>query len=555
MKNNKSYNLLMDQWIQAERENGEVIKIAPWEIATQLEDNPVTSVYFPRAYMEPILIEFLISVFQTLLLPKNSIEWGKIRENPPGSFELKNKFEPFKQAFEIFGEQKAFMQDKSKEIRSKKKRPISQLPLDGPGENTVLKNRDWFTKEDFIESICPHCAGFLLYSFQSRTTWGGRGYQASVRGPSFITTLLQGENVWETIWQNVLPRTKFPVEISKPKVSKMERLFPWMDDLSNYIGKNNSDNTYTPEDGHSLGVYWSIPVRISFEPTEIESRCDICGRQNSKLIQDFKKAPYGLSYPNVWHHPLSPYKKDEDGTLYYERVQSGLTYRNWKGLLYGESDGNLEAALPITYKLESQRNDDLRVWTYGSRLDRGNKMRDWQETVFPLLEVGEYRELFLYHVKQMIDLAEYMRKKGIKALHHALYGKYMQGKWKSNIKHRSNEGIYKKLSNMFWQGTEEEFFSQVEVLRNRIIEEKPFDDTKKEWFIYLKNSTIELYQDISSQEQDKFSRSRMLAYRSLRNDITCQTVSRRLSYTTKEGASISTLWKDEEEEKTSEPAS
>ena len=155
----------------------------------------------------------------------------------------------------------------------------------------------------------------------------------------------------------------------------------------------------------------------------------------------------------------------------------------------------------------------------------------------------------------MIDLAEYMRKKGMKALHRALYSKYTQGKWQSNKKRRSNKGVYKKFSNIFWQSTDEEFFSQVETLRDRLLDGESFDETKKEWFTYLKGATIELYQKISSQESDRFSRSRMMAYRFLRYELSHEAKGINNRYTTEAGNSISTLWKNEEEGKTSEPTS
>ncbi|MFP4647363.1 MAG: type I-E CRISPR-associated protein Cse1/CasA [Candidatus Acetothermia bacterium] len=559
MKNNKSYNLLTDRWMEAEREKGEgVIKIAPWEIATQLEDNPVASVYFPRADMEPILYEFLIGIFQTFLLPKNNREWRKLYDNPPDSSGLKQKFEPFQDAFEVIDEEEAFMQEKSDKLEGTDPRPISRFPLGAPGENTVDQNRDWIVKEGHIESICPHCAGVLLYGLQSRGPAGGAGYRTSVRGTSFITTLIRGENVWDTVWQNVLPKTQFPVETSIPKSSAQEELFPWMGDLTDYVGRDNSGTLYTPEDGHPLGVYWSTPWRVSFEHSGSSARCDVCGRRSPDLIEDFKKTWYGLNYADVWHHPLSPYTKDEDGSVQYERVHSGLMYRNWKGLLYGEPDDNLEPALPITYRLEREPSSDARVWTYGHRLKR-NRIKDWQETSFPLLKVGGQKDEFLHHTKEMIELADYIRQQGVWALHRSLYGNYVEGDWRyPDQEHNSpnwNNGIYEDFSDTFWQKTEGRFFSQVETLRDKLLDGEPFDEVKKEWFTYSKNATIELYQNLSSQENDRFSRSRMMAYRFLMYGLSHEAGGINNRYTTEAGNSISTLWKDEKEGQTSESKS
>ncbi len=559
MKNDKSYNLLMDRWIQAKREKDEgVVEIAPWEITTQLEENPVVSVYFPRADMEPILYEFLIGIFQTFLLTEDNREWQKVRGNPPSSSELKDKFAPFQKAFEVLDDKVAFMQDKSEKIQGTDPRPISRFPLGAPGKNTIDQNRDWIVKEGYIESICPHCTGFLLYGLQSRGPAGGAGYRTSVRGTSFITTLIRGENVWDTVWQNVLPRTQLPVELSAPKDSDLEELFPWMDDLSNYLGRVNSGTLYTPEDGHPLGVYWATPWRVSFDHSETSARCDVCERRSPDSIQNFKKTWYGLNYADVWHHPLSPYTKEEDGSIQYERVHSGLMYRNWKGLLYGEPDDKLEPALPITYKLERELTSDARVWTYGHRLKR-NRIKGWQETSFPLLEVGKHKEEFLHHVKEMIELADYIRQRGVWALHRSLYGNCVEGSWRYPDKeHNSpnwNNGIYQEFSNTFWQGTENTFFSRAKTLRDKLLKGGPFQRAKKEWFIYLKDATIELYRDLSSQENDRFSRSRMMAYRFLRYELSHKTTGIKNRYTTEDGASISILWKDEEEGETIESTS
>jgi len=552
--NNNTYNLLMDRWILAERKNDdELVEIAPWEVSSQLENNPVVSLHFPMSDMEPILYEFLIGVFQTFLLPEDHREWSKIREDPPTPTELRNRFSSSAKAFQVLGDGDRFMQDFSEKIKKADSRPISRFPLGAPGKKTAKDNRDWIVKEDFIKNLCPYCAGFLLYGLQSRGPAGGRGYRTSVRGTSFITTLIQGENVWDTIWQNILPASQFPLDVTVPSSSSPERVFPWMGDLSSYLGNDNSGTQYTLEDGHPLGVYWAMPWRVLLDDTDSSMRCDVCERKKGVSVNAFRKRWYGLNYAEAWHHPLSPYIKDEKGAIRYKSVHSGLMYRNWKGLLYGDPEDNLRPALPIAYKLKRELVSDVPVWTYGHRLKR-NRIKDWQETLFPLLELDEgYKETFLYHVKQMIDLADYARQQGIWALHRSLYGIYGEKGWQFPDKeHRTpawNKGIYKRFSNEFWRDTEEVFFTQVKSLRDRLAVKESINNTKKEWLLKAQETTLQLYKHLSSQECERFSRPRMIAHRFLSYQTSHRADRVDNIYKTEDGEPISKLWENAEEAK------
>lgn len=105
-------NLIYDSWIPVKKRNGEKVKISPCEIteniSTDLEYTDISSV---RPDFDGALIQFLIGLLQTTCAPQNTQEWFSWFNKPPDKEELKKKFNPIAQYFNLDGNGPRFMQE------------------------------------------------------------------------------------------------------------------------------------------------------------------------------------------------------------------------------------------------------------------------------------------------------------------------------------------------------------------------------------------------------------------------------------------------------------
>ena len=160
-------------------QNGEEEKIAPWELTSNFEHNPIVSLSAPRPDFQGGLMQFLIGLLQTAAPPDedNDLEWENWFEKPPKPEELRAKFDPFVDCFYLDGYGPRFMQDLElkKETAKVKEYSIYALLIDAPGENTVKNNTDHFVKRDCVIGMCYPCAATALFTLQTNAPSGGAG--------------------------------------------------------------------------------------------------------------------------------------------------------------------------------------------------------------------------------------------------------------------------------------------------------------------------------------------------------------------------------------------
>jgi CRISPR system Cascade subunit CasA len=74
-------NLINDPWIKVLRRSGHYDTIAPWQITSNYESDPVLAIACPRADFNAAIAQLLIGILQTVAAPSNSrgnhIPWLK----------------------------------------------------------------------------------------------------------------------------------------------------------------------------------------------------------------------------------------------------------------------------------------------------------------------------------------------------------------------------------------------------------------------------------------------------------------------------------------------
>ncbi|MCK9169540.1 MAG: type I-E CRISPR-associated protein Cse1/CasA [Treponema sp.] len=388
-------NLIKDGWIPASRSDGSVCFIAPWEIGKS--DNPVTEIKAPRPDFRGALYQFLIGLVQTTFSPEEEEDWTDYWGNIPSCDELKNAFEKYADAFELYSENgPAFMQDFHLPD-SAVENTISSLLIDAPGGNTVVLNKDHFVKRDTVRCMCPSCAATALFTLQTNAPSGGQGNRTGMRGGGPLTTLVMPdsvENLWQKIWLNVLPRAGLS-DSSLPDV-RDSSVFPWLAETR----ESCNDEKVYPSDVNILQQFWGMPRRIRLAKSSEQGICDVCGRKGD-LYVSYSAKNYGISYSSTWHHVLSPYRKqvEKDGTeslLALKGKQGGLTYTDWMPLtLFSSFDTNsaqmadvVSAFCFFKMKFEPFAGTGWHIWCFGYDMEN-MKARCWYDQKMPIFFVPD----------------------------------------------------------------------------------------------------------------------------------------------------------------------
>ncbi|RKX23728.1 MAG: type I-E CRISPR-associated protein Cse1/CasA, partial [Candidatus Zixiibacteriota bacterium] len=104
-------NLMTDRWLPVRRRDGSEEKIAPHELTTQFDSNPIVELLAPRQDFRSALYQLLIGMFQVAAIPKDEDDWINLWDEPPSPEWLQEKLSVYRDCFEIDSTGPAFMQD------------------------------------------------------------------------------------------------------------------------------------------------------------------------------------------------------------------------------------------------------------------------------------------------------------------------------------------------------------------------------------------------------------------------------------------------------------
>ncbi|MCO5383527.1 MAG: type I-E CRISPR-associated protein Cse1/CasA [Methanosarcina barkeri] len=306
-----SFNLIRDEWMPVIRQDGTKEVIAPYQLTENLSINPIVAFNAPRSDFNGSLIQFAIGLVQTTMAPKDKGEWRRGFTSPPSKEKLKTIFDTASQNFDFDGDEACFMQDY--ELRDGNVFQIDKVLMEMPGKNTIENNTDHFLKRDTVKRMCFSCCATAFFSLQINAPSGGQGNRTSLRGGGPVTTIVTADdNIWHTIWLNVLPEEEFK-RLGNFSKTEPRDIFPWMGPTRT----SEKQQETTSHDVHPYHMFWSMPRRIRINFDKIESgSCDICGNNKEKLVTTYRSKNYGTNYGGAWIHPLSPYTQTKKGDFF-----------------------------------------------------------------------------------------------------------------------------------------------------------------------------------------------------------------------------------------------
>jgi len=367
-------NLLTNKWIPVQKS-----KVKSVITVSEITHPDIIDLDFVRSDFNASIKNFLIGILQTAFAPKTEAEWASKFKNPPSSQELEKAFKPFVEFFNLFGaspDQPLFLQDTAiQDEKGCQKWPVQAIFTDGPRKKTIEDGKDFFKRDGAISSVCPSCSAALLYTVQTMAWTGGKGYYTSIRSgnTNILTAIAEGDNLWETLWLNVLPKKEMDA-FGTPG----ELLFPWSVSYSSHAkyweqesdsAKKKADKVKfcfaKPCNSDPCQAYWENPWRLKFIFEKKNTSCDCCGQETSITAKEiFIKGP-GTKYDDAWKHPLCPYP------------EKNLFYAN-KDVLEFPTIGAIlsETDCATTYPLKTRPYKS--VLFYGASMD-GAKYLCWLE--------------------------------------------------------------------------------------------------------------------------------------------------------------------------------
>lgn len=493
-------NLINDAWIPVKRQNNEKTTICPSQITDLWDLNPFVSFDAPRADFNGALIQFLIGLIQTTFAPKDAREWRKYFSTPPTSKELQEKFKQYAYAFNLGGDGARFMQDLTLESEIfAKYQDLEKTKIEKKlaeefwlVEELFIDNEGYFNKQGRIDALCTKCAAIALFTLQLNAPSGGSGHRTSLRGGGPLTTLVLGNNLWQTVWLNILDEDKF-LDIYKTK-NKIEEftdkdIFPWLTNTRT----SEEDQQITCQDVHPSQVFWATPLRIHFDFNNVqEGFCSIDQSFSKQLIFRYFKKNYGNNYVN-WQHPLTPHYLSKEGMHMPTHGQpGGISYRHWLGLVQNDEESNKFYARTVKEFLQKQEQKykvlqdyRFRLWVFGYDMDN-MKPRAWVESIMPVI-IFEDSEKYEEIINQLIKAAEKVKEKTKSCIKKALF------KRTDEIK-----GSLSFIDAEFWQNTETDFYAILEEFRQATPD---INEIKINWLNILKKSSNLIF-DKTSQNSE-----------------------------------------------------
>ena len=397
------FNLIDEKWIPVKRKDGMPDKIKPWEVTDGFDDNPVVALNAPRPDFNGALIQFLIGLVQTTFAPANKVEWKQKLKAPPSTDQLNTAFMTVHDAFELDGDGPRFMQDFNK--LETQTGTIDRLLIDTPGEKTCKDNTDHFIKRNAVRTLCPSCCAMALFTLHTNSPAGGRGYMTSLRGGGPLTTLILGDerfdSLWHSIWLNVLETGTF-LGMCNVNKNKPADAFSWLAATKLKV---------TEQDIHPAQYFWAMPRRINLDfENLISDKCDVCNQESANVITSCREVPNGTKYQEPMKHPLSAFNTSTKKAVLTQ--QGGVSYRHWLGFVINDSEGNKEPARIVHEFIERQETDwQFRLWAFGYDFVPGqNKARCWYEAKMPFIQVessirGDYEQVVAGLIRGASEIA------------------------------------------------------------------------------------------------------------------------------------------------------
>ena len=293
-------NLLTDNWIPVRpQESGSPRQIS---LKTLLCEKQAWELTLPRDDLELAALQLLISLVQVILPPEGKKQWLVRLKNPVSEKEYTQSIQPYLEWFQLDHPEYPFMQTRG--VEAEKDTLLDKiLPGLRSSENGVFVNEQGLAK-----GLCSSCASIALFNQANNAPSFCGGVKAGLRSANPVTTFIQGENLTQAIWLNVITLRNLKnwfIEIKDEKLNWVEPI-----KFIGMVGKKKNikggEKVHCSSIGLSRGLFWQ-PAHIELQKlnNSIVHNCSCCGMEESKY-SSLKFEKFSYEYSGFWHHPHSP---------------------------------------------------------------------------------------------------------------------------------------------------------------------------------------------------------------------------------------------------------
>jgi len=282
-------NLLLHSWIpvRADGGSGEFRLLTYRELLCQPGNWRVS---LPRDDMELACLQLLICMTQVMFLPEDDEELFERMDGPLAEAEFKSGIAPCADWLDLDHPTQPFMQTRG--VTAKEITPIQKLLIGLPDGN----NHCFFNEVGEVAALSAPAAAIALFNQAVNCPSFGGGFKYGLRGGAPITTLVDGPDLRQQVWRNVLTRER-----------AQENLPDWNHDLSrdrptwvDPIEEKQKIHWY--EIGLARGLFWQ-PAHVELVASKESSPCGLLGIDAGPVYKGFRKEKFNYQLEGTWPHP------------------------------------------------------------------------------------------------------------------------------------------------------------------------------------------------------------------------------------------------------------
>lgn len=284
-------NLLEDAWIPVRADGG----TGAFRLLTyrQLLCEPGSwQVSLPRDDLELACMQFLVCMTQVMFLPADDATLRKRLDVPLPPEDFAAGIAPCRDWFDLDHPTQPFMQ--SRGIKGKLTTVQKLLPGLPEETSTAPGAHCFFNEVTEIRHMSGPIAAIALFNQASNSPSFGGGFQGGLRGGGPITTLVAGRDLRETIWRNVLTRSRIQErQIGMPGLAVDQPT--WVKPI------REKETIRWNEIGLARGLFWQ-PARVELVRAETPAPCDVLGNEAGQVYAGFRAEQFKFAMEGRWPH-------------------------------------------------------------------------------------------------------------------------------------------------------------------------------------------------------------------------------------------------------------
>lgn len=281
-------NLLKDPWIPVRSDRG----TGPFCLLTYQQllcETGNWQVSLSRDDMELACVQLLVCMTQVMFLPEDNRALRTRIASALSAADFAAGVKPCQDWFDLNHPTQPFMQ--SRGVKAAEHTPIQKLLIGLPEGN----NHAFFNAVREVDHLSGPLAAIALFNQASNSPSFGGGFKGSLRGGAPITTVLNGKDLRDTVWKNVLTRPRLQErQINVPGFSKDQPTWVMPIQEKAIIHWN--------EIGLARGLFWQ-PARVELINADQLAPCDVLGGEPIPGYSGFCCEKFSFTVEGLWPHP------------------------------------------------------------------------------------------------------------------------------------------------------------------------------------------------------------------------------------------------------------